>query len=193
MNNWQKVFIVLLIIGALIYIKFALFSAPKPIKPPVSEQIQEEEQEVQKDEVSKEYVNVFFILVNQNKEEVYRAVKREYRAEVDGSKLKFAISSLIMGPNIKETSKGVYSEIPAGTRMISFDESPEKIIINLTSDFETGGGTESLYKRLYQLIKTANVNTKTPVYLYINGKQADVIGGEGIMITQPLNENSLHE
>ena len=30
-------------------------------------------------------------------------------------------------------------------------------------------------------------------YLYIDGKQADVIGGDGIMITQPLSENSIGE
>ena len=32
-----------------------------------------------------------------------------------------------------------------------------------------------------------------PTYLYINGKQANVIGGEGIMIKQPLNERSFDE
>ena len=44
-----------------------------------------------------------------------------------------------------------------------------------------------------QLIKTAKANTKLPVYLYINGKQADVIGGEGLMLKQPLRNNSLEE
>ena len=67
----------------------------------------------------------------------------------------------------------------------------DKVIINLNSAFENGGGTDSLYKRLYQLIKTARRNTNKPVYLYIEGNKADVIGGEGIMITQPLNDNSL--
>ena len=62
---------------------------------------------------------------------------------------------------------------------------------NLNSAFEQGGGTESLYKRLFQLIKTAKRNTSKPVYLYLDGNKADVIGGEGIMITQPLNDNSL--
>ena len=57
--------------------------------------------------------------------------------------------------------------------------------------FENGGGTDSIYKRLYQLIKTAKRNTDKPVYLYIEGNKAEVIGGEGIMINQPLNEKSL--
>ena len=141
--------------------------------------------------VEKVYVNVFFIGQNSNKEEVYRAVNREYDKDIDGSKLKFAINALVLGPTAYEKSKGVYSEIPAGTRIIAINESSDKVIINLNSAFENGGGTDSLYKRLNQLIKTAKRNTNKPVYLYIEGNKAEVIGGEGIMITQPLNENSL--
>ena len=61
----------------------------------------------------------------------------------------------------------------------------------MNSTFEQGGGTESIYKRLNQIIKTAKMNTDKPVYLYLDGNKAEVIGGEGIMITQPLNDKSL--
>lgn len=155
--------------------------ATKPVETP-------DEQEPQK---PKEYVNIVFIGQNDNHEEVYKIVKREYDPDIDGSKIKYAISSLILGPKQGEKSKGVYSEIPGGTEIISVQERPDKVVINLSSQFEYGGGTDSVYKRLYQLIKTARKNTEKPVYLYINGKQADVIGGDGIMITQPLDENSL--
>ena len=151
------------------------------------------QEEEQKAEPKKEkvYVNVFFIGQNANKEEVYKAVNREYDESIDGSKIKFAINALIMGPKSEEKAKGVYTEIPATTRVVSINETPAEVIINLNSAFEQGGGTESLYKRLYQLIKTAKRNTTKPVYLYIDGTKAEVIGGEGIMITQPLNDNSL--
>lgn len=148
----------------------------------------EKKPEPQKQE---EYVNIFFIGKNENNEEVYRAVKRLYNSEVDGSKVKYAITSLILGPKPAEKSGGVYTEIPADTRILSISEKPDKVIIDLSSEFATGGGTESVYKRLFQLIKTAKRNTDKAVFLYINGQQADVIGGDGIMITQPLSENSL--
>ena len=45
------------------------------------------------------------------------------------------------------------------------------------------------YNDLWQYLLTV----KKPIYLYIDGKQAEVLGGEGIMITQPLSENSLDE
>ncbi len=139
----------------------------------------------------KEYVDIVFIGQNDNNEEVYKIVKREYDPAIDGSKIKYAISSLILGPKQNEKAKGVYSEIPGGTEILGVQERPDKVIINLSSQFEYGGGTDSVYKRLFQLIKTARKNTEKPVYLYIEGQQADVIGGDGIMLTQPLSDSSL--
>ena len=92
-----------------------------------------------------------------------------------------------------EKSKGYTSEIPLGTKVLSVRETSNNILIDLSSNFESGGGAESTYMRIKQIIKTANANTSVPTYLYINGKQANVIGGEGIMIKQPLNERSFDE
>lgn len=194
MTRWQKTGLVLLIIGTLACIKLAFFSNyenPTPTESTTEEIVQKpEETNV---DVPKSYVTVYFIGQNSNKEEVYKLVKREYHAQENGTKLRFSIENLLKGPNPKEKAKGIYSEIPQGTKLISLNETPDKITINLSSDFEQGGGTDGLYKRLYQLIKTSNKNTALDVYLYINGKQADVIGGEGIMINQPLNSKSLDE
>lgn len=141
----------------------------------------------------KEYVSIVFIGQNENNEEIYKIVKREYSPEIDGSRLKYAVSSLILGPKQSEKASGIYSEIPTGTEIIDIDERSNVVIINLSRKFEYGGGTDSVYKRLYQLIKTVKRNCEKPVYLHIEGKQIDVIGGDGIMITQPLTEDSLGE
>ncbi len=164
-----------------------------PDKPSVQVPPEEVKPPQPKPEPSKqeEYVNIFFIGKNENNEEVYRAVKRVYNENVDGSKVKYAITSLVLGPKPAEKANGVYTEIPANTQILGITEKPDKVIINLSSAFATGGGTESVYKRLFQLIKTAKRNTEKAVFLYIEGQQADVIGGDGIMITQPLSENSL--
>lgn len=139
-----------------------------------------------------EYVNVYFIGKNEHNEEVYKAVKRLYSSDVDGSKIKFAITSLISGLKPEEQARGVYSEVPSTAQVLNITEQPDKVIVNLNSAFVNGGGTDSLYKRLYQLIKTAKLNSNLPVYLYIDGKRADVVGGEGIMISQPLSNSSLN-
>lgn len=195
MTNLQKTGLALLIIATLAVIKIAFFPS---YKEPAKEQATQEEttapkEEEKNEDVPKSYANIYFIGQNDNKEEVYKIVKREYQASEDGTKLNFAIRTLLKGPNAKEKAKGIYSEIPSSTKLISLEEKPDKIIINLSNDFEQGGGTDGLYKRLYQIIKTANKNTTLDVYLYIDGKQVDVIGGEGIMINQPLNNKSLEE
>lgn len=196
MTNWQKFGLFLLIIGTFVFIKFAFFPTAEKDVEVVQETVtiqEPEKTEAENEAILKSYVNVYFIGQNENKEEVYKVVKRPYNPKEDGTKLKASIKNLLSGPTQKERSKGIYSEIPQGTKLISIEEKPEKIVVNLSNDFEQGGGTDGLYKRLYQLIKTSNKNTATSVYLYINGKQADVIGGEGIMINQPLNAKSLDE
>ena len=118
---------------------------------------------------------------------------RECDISNEASCFKFAIKELILGPTKWEKNKGLSSEIPSSTKILSIREGSNNILIDLSSNFEGGGGAESLYIRIHQLIKTAQSNTKLPVYLYLNGKQADVIGGEGIMIKQPLTEKSLDD
>lgn len=194
MTKKQKIILTLLILATIVFIKFAYFPSENP-QLPNEEQTELEDKKAQEEEIKlpKEHVIVFFIGQNSAGEEIYRAVKKEYNKDAQKSKLRESIEILLKGPSAKEKSNGVYSEIPSGTRLISLEETPEKAIINLSADFENGGGTDGLYKRLYQLIKTANKNASTSVYLYINGKQVDVVGGEGIMINQPLNERSLAE
>ena len=142
---------------------------------------------------TKEYVPIVFIGKNSNGEEVYKVIKREYNQNVDGSKIRFAINSLILGPQQDEKAGGIYSEVPTSTNILHIYDNEDKLVIDLSSGFAYGGGTESVYKRLFQLIKTVKRITNKPAYLYIDGKQADVIGGDGIMITQPLSENSIGE
>ncbi len=153
--------------------------------------VEEEDADKTKEVAAKEYVNIYFIGKNDHNEEVYKAVKREYNKDVDGSKIRFAITSLVMGPRPEERQYGVYTEIPSGSEVINISEQSDKVIVNLNSNYVYGGGADSLYKRLYQLIKTAKLNSNLPVYLYIDGHKADVVGGEGIMISQPLSDSSL--
>lgn len=197
MNKNQKFMLVFIGFCMLVVIGLVAFNLfmPKPeIKADdiqVSERSVVEEVAEQPEVKAKEYVNIYFIGKNEHNEEVYKAVKRVYNKDVDGSKLKFAVTSLILGPKLEEKQRGVYTEVPSGAEIINITEQQNKVIVNLNSAFVNGGGTDSLYKRLYQLIKTVNLNSKVPVYLYIDGQQADVVGGEGIMLSQPLSNSSL--
>lgn len=122
-----------------------------------------------------------------------RSVNRVCDPAKEKSCFEYAIKELLSSPSKWEKSKGFTSEIPQGTKLLSLRETSGNILIDLSSDFESGGGAESTYMRIKQIIKTANANSNLPAYLYINGKQANVIGGEGVMLRQPLNERSLDE
>ncbi len=190
--------IVIVVISILVGIKVLMPAMPSNEEQPgVVAEIPQDNQEAQQDpevtEEPKEYVPIVFIGKSDTGEEVYKVVKREYDKDIDGDKLRFALTSLIMGPKQNEKTKGIYSEVPTSTTVLHVYDQTDKIIIDLSSGFVYGGGTDSVYKRLFQLIKTVVRNTDKPAYLYIDGKQADVIGGDGIMITQPLSENSIGE
>lgn len=186
-------FCMLVVIGVLAYNVFMPKPEIKPDDVQVSERSVAEEVMGNENTEKKEdqYVNIYFIGKNENNEEVYKAVKRVYNKEIDGSQIRFAVNELIKGPKQEERAKGVYTEIPSDSEVINISELSDKVVVNLNSAYVTGGGTDSLYKRLYQLIKTVKLNSKLPVYLFIDGQRADVVGGEGIMLSQPLSNSSL--
>ncbi len=106
--------------------------------------------------------------------------------------LEYALKELVSGSKRQERLDGSYTEIPKGTKLLSFKEDENKIAINLSKEFELGGGAQSVQARLLQLIKTVNIYTKNkPVYLYLEGKKIEYLGGEGIYVEQPLNEDAL--
>lgn len=109
--------------------------------------------------------------------------------EVNGSDpIKSAILILLKGPLISESKRGIYSEIPNNVDLINVDVSDKKVIVNLTSNFGNGGGFDSVEHRIKQLSATVkNAAPGKAVYLYINGKEVEYLGGDGVYIKQPLD------
>lgn len=203
MNFSQKLGLFILIVISVAYVYFSFFSnngfdfklpqhEERPsfsdnTEIPDIEPLPEEEQPTKE----KIYKTVrIFVCDNNGK---IRSVNRKCDIEAEKSCFEYAIKELVAAPSKWEKSKGFTSEIPQGTKILSVREGEGSIMVDLSSAFEAGGGAESTYTRVKQVIKTAKANTNLPVYLYINGKQADVIGGEGIMLKQPLNERSLDD
>ncbi len=202
MGFWSKLVILALAALAFFYVKVNFFDTPhakvekklvveeqvaEPVKKvePTENKKQEEEKKV-----TKTYVTVYFLGMDKNDTGIFKKVKRE--VPQGQSKLKFALNQLMNGPSQYEKSVGVYSEIPKNVKILGIVESSNKIIIDVSGNIQTGGGADSIYSRMKQFIKTALANSpKKPIYLYIDGRQAEVLGGEGIMISQPLSENSL--
>jgi len=101
--------------------------------------------------------------------------------------LESVITLLLKGPLISESKNGIYSEIPPNVDLISIKNSDNSIIVNLSSNFGNGGGSKSVENRVLQISKTIKkYHPKKSVYLHINGKEVEYLGGEGIYIKQPL-------
>lgn len=162
---------------------------PKPQK--TEKEDIEAENEINEQKQADLYIYVYMLTTDKNGNQFLKPVKRPLKAGED--KLSTAIKLLIAGPNGAEKTSGVYTEVPSNTHLNSITTSDSKIIIDMAGSFAYGGGSDSLYSRLRQLIKTVLANSDKPVYLYLDGKQANVVGGEGITVSQPLKENSLDE
>ena len=109
--------------------------------------------------------------------------------EVKGSNaVDSAILLLLKGPLISESKTGIYSEIPSNVDLINTTIDDKKVIVNLTSNFGNGGGFDSIEHRIKQL--SATVKTAAPnkaIYLYIDGKEVEYLGGDGVYVKQPLD------
>ena len=199
MNWFSKIVIVIMVVICAFWVKDTFFPDFKinmperfsSMKPDVFEEelpLSEEGKKILGDPEEQAKIEntakIYFMKLNSDGNSAIYISKREMKEKT----LNNAIKSLLKGPNYEERKAGVYSEIPNGTKLLSVMESDDKIIINMNDDFQYGGGTESINNRLKQLVKTVvGIAPDKNIYLYIEGKQVDVMGGDGVMITQPLN------
>jgi spore germination protein GerM len=96
-------------------------------------------------------------------------------------------SSLLTAKNDGDTS----SVIPPGTKILGVKVEKETVRVNLSEQFTSGGGSASMIGRVGQVVYTATtLNPESQVYISVNGKQLDVLGGEGLELDQPLTRAS---
>ena len=131
--------------------------------------------------------DVYFLTVKGDSAKL-STTKKEFKTDSD--KFRATMEALFSGPNGFEKIAGVYSEIPPETKLLGIKEDANSYTINISDDFEMGGGADSMKIRVKQLVTTATkaANGKD-VYLEIEGKRVEYVGGEGIMILQPLQRN----
>lgn len=95
--------------------------------------------------------------------------------------LKTAIDKLLAG---KESTA-----IPVGTQLLSLKVDGDEVYIDLSDKFSEGGGTASMVARIGQVIyTTTTVQPNAKIWLSVEGKRLEMIGGEGLMVEQPLTE-----
>lgn len=133
-------------------------------------------------------VSVYFSRVQGNEPSQLVPVKR--KITTDQKPIETAMIELLKGPASEEKKEGILTEIPVKTALLGIKETGDRVVINLSKEFESGGGSESMVTRLRQVTYTAlDADRDKPVYLEINGIKAESIGGEGVEVPQPLSKN----
>jgi spore germination protein GerM len=104
--------------------------------------------------------------------------------------LEAAFETLLAGPTEGTDS----TTIPQGTKLLGLKADNNEVHVNLSEDFTSGGGSASMVGRVGQVVYTAtSLNPNAKVYIEVNGKPLEVLGGEGVEIEQPLTRKSFNE
>jgi germination protein M len=98
-----------------------------------------------------------------------------------------ALEALLEGPDSFEQDYGLTSAIPDGTQLLGLTIEDSVARVDLTSEFESGGGSASMQTRLAQVVYTiTQFPTVKGVVFSLDGEPIDVLGGEGVVIDHPL-------
>ncbi len=95
------------------------------------------------------------------------------------------VQALLSGPTSDESSgtPSIASEIPAGTEVLGLTIADGVATIDLSTEFQSGGGSFSMLGRVAQVVFTlTQFSTVDEVDFEIEGSPIDVLGGEGILL-----------
>jgi len=109
------------------------------------------------------------------------------QADKPDATLQAAFNSLLAGPKDATVS----SEIPKGTKLRGLSVKNDGVYVDLSAEFTSGGGSNSMTGRLGQVIYTAtSLQPNTKVWISVEGKPLELLGGEGLEVAQPSTRQS---
>lgn len=101
--------------------------------------------------------------------------------------LEATLKSLLDGP----TNKAFATTIPQGTKLRKVSLEADGVHVDLSKQFTTGGGSASMTGRLAQILYTASsLDPATKVWIAVEGKPLEFLGGEGVEVEQPLTRDN---
>ncbi len=116
-----------------------------------------------------------------------QAVPRRVEGRTTGVLLAAAMRELLAGPTPQEQQAGLLTLIPRGTRLRGVRIENGTVLVDVSGDVESGGGSSSMLGRLWQIVYTATQLPQAPrVRILIDGQVREAMGGEGVLIDRPL-------
>ena len=101
-----------------------------------------------------------------------------------------AMKALLAGPTADERSAGVTSAVPPGTRLLGIAIHNGLATVDLTSEYQSGGGALSMQTRLGQVVYTlTQFPTVQKVRFRLDGSPVNVFSSEGIVLSHPVGRS----
>lgn len=102
-----------------------------------------------------------------------------------------SLNALLAGPTPVETAAGVGTSIPPGTELLGLAIEGGVATVDLSSDFESGGGSASMFMRLAQVVYTLTQfdSVGEGVSFRLDGQPVTVFSGEGIVLDGPVDRD----
>lgn len=98
-----------------------------------------------------------------------------------------ALEALLDGPDADDEALGLHSEIPADTELLGMTIVDTVATVDLSGEFESGGGSLSMTARVAQVVYTASqFPSVQTVRIHIDGEAVESIGGEGVVVGDGL-------
>ena len=101
-----------------------------------------------------------------------------------------AMRALLEGPNATEMGArpAMYTVVPEGTRFLGLRIEDGIATVNLSREFEQGGGSASVLGRLAQVVYTlTQFPTVDGVRFELDGQPVEVFSGEGVVLEDPVS------
>jgi germination protein M len=103
-----------------------------------------------------------------------------------------AMAALLEGPNDSEQGArpAMYTTIPDGARFLGLRIDDGIATVNLSREFESGGGSASVIGRLAQVVFTlTQFPTVSGVRFELDGEPVEVFSGEGVVLDEPVDRS----
>jgi len=98
-----------------------------------------------------------------------------------------AVNALLAGPTSAESGRSITTAVPDGSQLIGLEISGGVATVNLSKEFESGGGSASVLTRLGQMVYTlTQFPTVKSVVFQIEGVTRTTFSSEGVVLDKPV-------
>lgn len=150
-----------------------------------------QEQPTTEKPIEQETIEVYWLKVEQDKTTLQPVPLTLQKSADKGLMLTQAFKELLTG----STSPANTTTIPSGTKLLGLKVEKDGVHLNLSPDFATGAGSETLIGRLAQVLYTAtSLDPQAQVWINVGGKPLEMLGeGDGVMVDQPMTRKLFEE